>query len=129
MRDWDDLTDDLRASNFQQADHMAIKMRAIGCEIVDAKDSRLSLQTFSRQELEILAPVEHRRWNAERLLAGWRYGARTDKARRINENITEWESLDDSVKKYDFEAVEDIPFILALASPPLKVVRKGRGGE
>jgi len=124
LRDWKDLRDDLRASNFQQADHMTVKMRAIGCEIVDAKDTRPAIQKFTHRELDFLAPVEHTRWNAERLLAGWRYGTPSDKSRRINENITAWELLDPSIQKYDYEAIEDVPVILAMANPPLKVVRK-----
>jgi hypothetical protein len=82
------------------------------------------LEQFTLNEQNILAPFEHTPWNAERLLAAWRYGTPSDKAHRINENITGWEFLDDSVKKYDYEAIEDIPLILAKASPPLKVVRR-----
>ena len=126
LRDWDQLSDDLRASNFQQADHVALKMRAIGCEIVDVTDTRPAVQKFSQDELDALAPLEHTRWNAERLLAGWRYGTPSDKPRRINENLQPWEDLDSSTRKYDYEAVEDIPKILALACPPLKVVRRNQ---
>jgi hypothetical protein len=124
LREWEKLTDDLRASNFQQADHIVVKMRAIGCEIVGSTDSRPALEQFTLNEQNILAPFEHTPWNAERLLAAWRYGTPSDKAHRINENITGWEFLDDSVKKYGYEAIEDIPLILAKASPPLKVVRR-----
>ena len=124
LRDWEELSDDIRSSNYQQADHIAIKMRAIGCEVVEAADPRPAVERFTHNEQNILAPLEHTRWNAERLLAGWRYGTPSDKARRINENITGWEFLDDSVKKYDYEAIEDIPLILAKASPPQKVVRR-----
>jgi hypothetical protein len=125
LRDWDKLSDDLRASNFQQADHIAIKMRAIDCEVVDAaKDARPALETFTRDELDLLAPLEHTRWNAERLLAGWRYGIPSDKSRRINENIQPWENLFPSTKRYDYEAIEDIPTIMAMAIPPLKVARR-----
>lgn len=124
MRDWDKLSYDLRASNFQQADHMAVKIRAIGCEIVDETDPRSPVQKFSKDELDLLAPLEHTRWNAERLLAGWRYGTETDYSRRINKNIQPWGNLDPGTKKYDYEAVEDIPLIMAFANPPLKVVRR-----
>jgi hypothetical protein len=103
---------------------MAVKMRAIGCEITDSADARPAVNEFTLHELDILAPVEHTRWNAERLLAGWRYGTPSNKVRRINENITGWDILDPSIKKYDYEAIGDIPLILAKASPPLKVVRR-----
>ncbi len=67
--------------------------------------------------------------NAERLLAGWRYGTPSDKSRRINEKITEWGSLHDSIKKYDYGAIEDIPVILAMTNPPLKVVQRAAARE
>ena len=102
---------------------MAIKMRAIGCKIVELLETSAAVQKFSQEELDLLAPLEHTRWNVERLLSGWRYGTPSDKDRRINENIQPWEDLLPSTKKYDYEAVEDIPTILAMASPPLQVVK------
>ncbi|HEY3862612.1 MAG TPA: NAD(P)-binding protein [Verrucomicrobiae bacterium] len=124
LRDWERLTDDLRASNFQQADHMANKLRAIGCEIAGTSDSRRAEERFTNEERDILAPLEHTRWNAERLLAGWRYGTPTDKTCRISENITDWNSLHESIQNYDYEAIDEMPIILSKASPPLKAVRR-----
>src|SRR5207244_4228676 len=36
LRDWEELPENIRESNRQQADHIAIKLRAIGCKLVDA---------------------------------------------------------------------------------------------
>ena len=62
--------------------------------------------------------------DAERWLAGWRYGTPSDKNKRINENLQPWDNLDDSIKKYDRDAIVEIPERLAMADPPLKVVRQ-----
>lgn len=123
LRDWDDLREEIRESNRQQADHIAIKLRAIGCKLVKTSDPGEAVEKIEWKEIELLAPVEHGRWNAERLLAGWRYGTPSNKEERINENLKTWEELDKSIRKYDEEAVEDIPDIVKRASPPLKVVR------
>lgn len=48
LNDWSRLQEDLRESNRQQADHAAIKLRAIGCEIVGAADPREAVRVFSR---------------------------------------------------------------------------------
>jgi hypothetical protein len=78
---------------------------------------------FAPSEVELMAEMEHRRWNAERWLAGWRYGTPSNKARRINENLVPWDDLPDSIKKYDRETVQDIPALVGLSKPPKKVVR------
>lgn len=124
LRAWPELTEDLRESNRQQADHLAIKLGAIGCEMAPASDPREAVTTFKREDVELLAELEHTRWNAERWLAGWRYGTPSDKARRINENLVPWNELHDSIQKYDRDSITEIPARLALAKPPLKAVRR-----
>ena len=121
--DWDQLRDDFRESNRQQADHAAIKLRAIGCEMVEESDGREAVEVFTNREIELLAEMEHTRWNAGRWLAGWRYGTPSKKESRISDNLCSWGDLHDSIKKYDCEAVANIPGILRLAAPPMKVVR------
>lgn len=123
LRAWEELREEIRESNRQQADHIALKLRAIGCKLVKASEPGEPIEKFEWKEIELLAPVEHKRWSAERWLAGWRYGTPTNKLQRINENLVDWDALDPSVRKYDEEAVEDIPTIVKLADPPQKVVR------
>ena len=124
LRPWAELREDFRESNRQQADHIPIKLRAIGCEAVPAADPRTAITQFKPDELEWLAELEHARWNAERWLAGWRYGAPSNKPRRISEYLVPWKDLDDSIRNYDREAVAEIPACLAAARPALKVVRR-----
>lgn len=123
LRAWPDLSEDLRESNRQQADHVRIKLRAIGCDLVDLSDARKPVTQFTPREVELLAEMEHRRWNAERWLAGWRYGTPSNKSRRINEYLVDWGLLDHSIQEYDRETVRDIPLLAALLKPAKKVVR------
>lgn len=123
MRHWDDLQEDLRESSRQQYDHLPIKLRAIGCEIVKAEDPRPAVVDFSA-DVQWLAELEHTRWCAERWLGNWTYGKPSDKTRRINENLVPWADLTEKSKSYDIEAIENIPKRLEKAIPPMIVVRK-----
>ena len=121
MLPWDQLTEDLRESSRQQVDHIEIKLRAIGCIAAKINDSHQAVTTFKPEEIKMLAELEHTRWNAERWLAGWRYGPPNRKAERISPHLVPWNELDDSIKQYDSRAVTDIPKRLAAAQ--MKVVR------
>jgi Trk K+ transport system NAD-binding subunit len=126
LRPWEELREDLRESNRQQADHIAIKLRAICCKLAPVTDTGDAVTKFTASDVELLARQEHQRWNVERLLAGWRYGTPSNKDRRISENLAGWEELAESIRDYDRKAVEMIPTLLAQAKPPMKVVRDGK---
>ena len=64
------------------------------------------------KDYELLAKLEHARWNAERLLEGWRYGPSKDITAKLNPCIVAWDHLDDDTKKYDFDPVDNIPKML-----------------
>lgn len=122
LQPWEMLREDLRESNRQQADHITIKLRAIGFKLVPASDAGESVIKFTPAEIELLAPVEHRRWNVERWLAGWHYGTPSDKTNRISENLVSWDELHDSIRDYDRKAIELIPALLAQMKPQMKAV-------
>src|SRR5271166_5274021 len=65
-----------KESNRRQADHIAVKVRQIGCGLKKGKPDP-SFQ-FSDEEIEKLAEIEHRRWMADRRLNGWSYGPTRD---------------------------------------------------
>jgi len=121
--DWENLQLEYKDSNRKAADHIGVKIRAINCSIVDIKDRR-EPAIFSKEEIEMLAELEHERWQAERSLAGWSYGASDNKKTRTTPFLLEWtnENLSDSVKDYDRGSVINIPIVLNLVG--LKVVRK-----
>lgn len=109
---WDQLPDDLRASNLAQADAIAAKLARIGCEIVTA-DAPAEPAAFTPDEVEQLAQVEHGRWVAERLLAGWSWGEERDVEHRRSPYLVDWLSLPDDIRDRDREAVRAIPDLLA----------------
>ncbi len=111
IAEWDELSPDLRDSNCQQADHIAVKMRAIGAEVVVEKGPALEL---TDDEIELLAEMEHRRWIVDRLLAGWNRGPRDDAA-RTHPSLVPWSELGDDDREYDRDAARQIAALLQLA--------------
>lgn len=123
LREWKDLGDDFLESNRQQADHLPVKLRAIGCKIAECGEAGDPVEKLTPAEIDMLAPVEHQRWNAERWLAGWCLGTPGDKLNRISPYLVAWEQLEPKIQKYDLEAVEQIPNLVKQAMCGKKIVR------
>lgn len=111
LADWAALDEDLRESNRQQADHLVIKLRTVGAEAATSSDPRPPIDSFADEQVELLAQMEHARWNAERILAGWTRGER-DVARHTTPYLCPWEELPTSIQDYDRTAVRTIPDLL-----------------
>ena len=117
---WEDLSKEFKDSNRKAADHIGVKIRGIGCEIVALDDPREETG-FSDDELEQLSELEHQRWNAERSLAGWIYGKVKNEKIRQTPYLVPWNKLAEYIKAYDREAVKNIPNVLRMVG--LKIVR------
>ena len=99
MKSWEELDPDLKDSNWQEAEHLQLKLRAINsCP-----------EKISDEDVEKLAKMEHSRWITERSLAGWRIGLVKDLARRIHPDLKPWQELENAVQEYDREVVKLIP--------------------
>ena len=68
---WEDLADDVRQSNRMGAAHLPFKLRIIGYEVSTDEIDEIGL-TLTDEQIKFLAPIEHQRWMADRLLLGWR---------------------------------------------------------
>jgi hypothetical protein len=114
LRPWADLEPQLRDSNRQQADHIPVKLRAVGCALGPADEARRAqrVTAFSSDEVAMLARTEHARLVAERKLAGWKYGPEKDVEKKISPQLVAWGALDDERKKLHVDAVEHIPALL-----------------
>lgn len=119
--EWEELSEEFKDSNRKAADHMGVKIRAIGCEIVSEDDPREKTE-ISPEELELLAELEHYRWNAERSLAGWTYDSVKSNKTRTTPYLVNWEDLPSNIQDYDRNAVANIPNILKEAG--MKIVRQ-----
>ena len=112
LADWDHLREDLRESNRQQADHIGAKLRRIGCVAVP-KDTAGEPAVFTPAEIEEMAEMEHGRWTAERLLAGWTWAATRDPDLKRSPYLVRWQDVPPKIQDIDRNAVRRIPEILA----------------
>jgi hypothetical protein len=87
---------------------------SLGVAIFLAELAPKWLRTTASFLVEMLAAMEHARWNAERFLAGWTYGEERDTAGRRSPYLVPWDALPEQIKEYDREAVRNIPALLAL---------------
>ena len=115
MVPWAKLSEDLKEANRQQADHIPEKLKAISCDFVPALNKMRKLFSFTKDEIEIMAEMEHLRWNKQKFLAGWSYGKKKDEVKKTHPCLIEWKYLPKEEKDKDREAVREIPQLLKSA--------------
>jgi TrkA-N domain/RyR domain len=108
---WEELPDSLRNSNLALAGDIPNKLALVGLRLTRPGEpgGRLS---FTEAQVQMLAEVEHGRWNAERLQAGWRLGPR-QVGRSTSPYLVPWADLPVDIRQYDVETVRNIPAALA----------------
>jgi hypothetical protein len=122
LQDWANLDEEYRDANRSLADHIDVKLRALGCCRVPADDPRPEyVLPHDLPALEPLGRMEHARWCADRWLAGWRYGEQRDDARRSHNMLIPWEQLPEQMKQNDYDMVLRIPVVLRMENE--KIVR------
>ena len=132
MKPWQELDPDLKESNWQQAEHIRFKLRAINCHAGQLQErptitgvSESTVDSIGDRDALKLARIEHRRWLTERSLAGWKKGHTKDVGRRIHPDLKSWEELTEAVRQYDVDAVKLIPELLALDKKVIYRSKKG----
>lgn len=118
MADWKDLPSSLKNSNLAQVGHYEGTLEAAGFGLrkVEAGEPVKTID-FSveeiRDKVEIMAEIEHGRWNVERLESGWTLGEEKDVEAKRHPDLIPWALLPDDIKEYDRNAVRAMPGILA----------------
>jgi putative GTP pyrophosphokinase len=110
---WDKLDPKLKISNLKQVEFYEHLLDQAGLGIRKSENPTILQFDDSFFGLERLAQLEHARWNAERLLAGWRYGPKKDIAKKLNPCIVKWDDLSKDIRQYDYKPVLNIPVLLA----------------
>nr|MBP8304958.1 hypothetical protein [Phycisphaerae bacterium] len=113
MVPWDALPEHLKESNRQQADDIGAKLRAVGCTTAPLFDWDQPLFAFTPDEIELLARMEHDRWMAAKVQAGWRYGQAKDNDAKTHPCLVPYDRLPPDEQDKDRNAMRQIPAMLA----------------
>ncbi len=111
---WDSLSEGMKDSNRGQADHLIIKLRAIGLTLENVINSPEHL-TFTEEQIQLLSEMEHRRWMAGKRLDGWRptQGKKNDDL-KLNPLIVDFDLLPEDEKRKDVQTIITIPRLIDL---------------
>lgn len=111
---WNKLDASLQHSNLKQVAFYELILKRVNLSIRKAENpAKFNIKAnLSTTEYDFLAKLEHARWNAERLLEGWRYGPEKNITAKLNPCITAWENLDDVTRVFDYDPVDNIPILL-----------------
>lgn len=108
---WDKLSEEMKESNRLVHDHQIIKIRALNRRRwLNGGKRYVYGEKLSDEEIEMLAEMEHRRWFAERTLAGWRWSETKDLIRKTNPLLIPWARMTKSDQENDKRfAAESLP--------------------
>jgi hypothetical protein len=114
MVPYDELGDPLKESSRYHASYATEILRAAGFGVRPAWEAGSTSMSFSKDEIELMAEMEHGRWNVERLRAGWKLGLR-DPAKKQTPYLVSWAELPEQVRQWDRDAVIVFPEVLSAA--------------
>jgi len=116
---WTDLEETYRDANRGAADHLSVKLASVGYWVSGDPShwSRSVDITVDQEAKEMMATLEHRRWNAERILNGWQYGTTRDNSRKIHPGIIPFDQLPESEKDKDRTNINDLQYYFASDKP------------
>ena len=90
-------------------------------EIIEENSKIVRILKFSKKDIDDLSIHEHDEWCEERKGKGWTYGESKSLINKKSPSLVEWDELDEESKKYDIDAVKNIPKLLD--SIGLKIIR------
>ena len=112
---WSALPAHKKKANQHAAAHMDVKLRIANC-VACSIDSSEAEAPFPPDDLmmELLAHLEHRRWMADKYLAGYSYGEVRDEDRMLHPDLVPWQELTEEDKEKDRANIRQIPLLLKI---------------
>jgi len=117
---YENLPEHEKEQNRQNVRDIPAKLALVGYIMRPARSNEPPFE-FPGPDLELLAEREHDRWMRDKLAAGWKYAPKTDKLRKLHQDLLPWQELPDKpvdgddAKEKDRLLVRGIPRILAKA--------------
>jgi len=113
LTDFENLPEDIKYSNRDNAFHIPTKLLSIGYKIRPVKKGFKSITLhLNDAETETMAAIEHIRWSWDKRLNGWIYGNVKDNLNKIHPGLIPFQELSESEKEKDRELVRLIPALL-----------------
>lgn len=103
MRQWDRLSAVKRKSSICNAATIPVKMRSMGI----VPDDWDKFYEVPQQTIDLMAEVEHNRWNVEELLLGWR-PCTPEEQKLVEEDVQQKEVLKQMKIHYDLRPYSDL---------------------
>ncbi len=114
LKPYQELPDNEKEQNRSNARDIQRKLTKVGYVIVPMRGNETP-GNFSNNEVEILAVAEHERWMQQKFNDGWQYAEKTDKEKKLHQDLVLWEKLTEEAKEKDRILVRGIPTILTRA--------------
>jgi hypothetical protein len=105
-RGWDEVLETYRNANRSSADSAIVKIWDSGWRPAGDREKGESEPSVPDDMMTSLAKREHDRWMADRLLGGWRPGAKRDNELRIHPSLKPWEALSEDERRRDVGQVK-----------------------
>jgi len=110
---FDDLSDDMKDANIDNAYHIPTKLLSVGYKIERCLDKdNLNELLLDDNEVEMMAYIEHCRWSWERRLNGWVYAEKRDNLQKHHNCLMPYEELPPHEQEKDRIMVRFIPALL-----------------
>ena len=109
-----DLPEHFKEQNRANVRDIQAKLQHLGYVMVPAQGSEARF-SFSAEEIETMAVMEHERYLKAKIEAGWTWGPESDSAKKVNKALVPWEELPQEERKKDHDLVSGIPEIVARA--------------
>ena len=90
---WDDLPEDIKDSNRDQAKNLSQFINMIGYDYDSGDTPFSSVDKFTEDEIFLIAQQSHIVWINSKLKAGWQYGTPRDDNKKIHPLLVDWEDL------------------------------------
>jgi class 3 adenylate cyclase len=112
LRTWDQLTENMRDANREQAADARNKLRALGYELTHRGGIKPAEMALDPDRVEELAQHEHLRWKTERQRNGWTYAEVRDNARKHQPLLVDWDRLSELEKNKNRDTVRYLPILI-----------------
>ncbi|MDR1271540.1 MAG: hypothetical protein LBK04_00865 [Clostridiales Family XIII bacterium] len=112
---WEELTEDIRKANRDQAVHIGEYAKLLGLLADDGGRSKGASGKLTGLQIETAAKAIHEVWAKSKAAAGWIYGASRDDGNKIHPMLIPYEDLPEAEKEKDREIARNIVPLLSAA--------------